>query len=263
MKIRVLVRWFSGLFVGLCVAACSVPDAPDPGPEYRLVRTTYSGLSGRTLNIDTTLYTYDQLGRLSSYTSHGENPQAVRRTMIYYNAENRIDHIDQQLPNGGFLDGTTRVVGWRAIYRHDAMGNVETVTVSKAIDDFAHFTPYEEYRFMYEANRVPSRITVIKLNTNQADNYDYTYSEGNIIRVRHTSVLLAKAEEVTYEYDDRQNVNKGIIRLTPDLDYYNRNNRITGLTPFYDERGLLVKTTSPGQIRDNITLYTYEEVTRN
>lgn len=259
MKTKPLLFWIAALGMAAGLVVCSRPtDVTNPS-DYRLVQTTRYNVAGRTIEVDTTTYTYDAQGRLAAFASHGMDPKAVRQTTLNYDGQGRIAYVDELLPNGGITAGQQKTVGYRAAYNYDAQGRIEQVIVSAASPDFNTVTRQDDYRFTYGSDPAPTEVRHLRLNTNFYDNYTYTYEQGNIVSARYTSTVLTQPVDYKYEYDDSRNAFRNVARLVPGLEQFNKNNLITGLTPTYDDKGLLIKTTAQGQPNNNVTTFTYEE----
>ncbi|QIP16960.1 hypothetical protein G8759_32145 [Spirosoma aureum] len=258
MRIGSILIRLSYIAVLLKLTGCSAPktDEPGPTPHYRLHKTTSYAIAGRTVNVDTTVFTYDATGRLTNYESHGVDPKLIRKTTLSYNTADRIDHIDQILPSS-YVDGVNRIIGFRAVYGYNANGNAETVKLSLITEAFTLFIPQDEYSLTYGADNIPTKISHVNLNSPYQDEYNYVYSGGNAVKVRYST--HTQTVDYSYLYDDKPNAYKGIVKLIPTIDPYNKNNLISDLTPTYNEQGYLIKTIGSGQYQGNIATYEYEQ----
>lgn len=258
MKTNRLLAYFFGIGMAGGLLACSNQADIASAPTYRLVKATSYKTAGRSVEIDTTIFTYDAMGYLTGYASHGADPKAIRRGTVTYSGIGRVNYIDEVLPNGGINDVRGKVVGYRAVYNYDARGNVEQVLVSAAINNFESLARQDNYVFTYDDEGNPIKRQYTRVNTNYYDTYEYTFQKGNAVSARYLSTALTNAIDYSYQYDESPNAYKGIFKLVPAVDCYNKNNQISGLTPSYDSRGLLIRTTAPGSAGDNITTYSYE-----
>ena len=211
--------------------------------RFRLKKTVLSADFG---SPTTTIYNYDNLGRLANYSFSSMLEKDVLTT-LQYDSQNRVSGMEETK-----MGATTG----RASYTYDGNGNISSVT--KSIDDVnqpaGNLAISFSYLFEYGPDKLPTKEYSMQNGVVQ-NSYVYTYESGNIV----------KSNNAAFTFDDSPNPYWGLLifRQQPDelINTINKNNFDTVPSSYsleYNSNGLLSKRAFANNQLHLQTTYEYE-----
>lgn len=219
--------------------------------RFRLKKTVTSAAIG---SPTTTIYNYDNTGKLANYSVASPILGNVL-TMLLYDNQSRLTGMEEK--TAGVLTG-------KATYTYDGNGRIGTV--NKSVDDpnqaAGNLALSETFTFTYGSDNLPISASSVASNGTTGQ-YVYTYTNGNVTKLDY-SLSSGLSNSATFTFDNSPNPYRGVMifrqglyDLTDAINTNNYNSVPPIYTLEYDSNSFLSKRTISGPFGVQTT-YEYE-----